>query len=183
MQRLAGLRGGGVSGGSALGRRLTQSGRASRDTEVTPNRKRTRKITVRDAEWKWIQSHHEQQRQGREAAEVVGDAGGFGSSGPGGGGLGAVRAALLSRPRSGAAPDVSAPPPPHTAATRLSGPRPHKLCGAVWSRGLQCVRWGCFSVTDTGWSEWGARAGIWVGQWRTGRGGAPRFGTTGLGRA
>ena len=32
------------------------------DTEVSPNRKRMRKITVCDTEWKWIRSHHERQR-------------------------------------------------------------------------------------------------------------------------
>lgn len=183
LPRLAGLRGGGVSGGGALGHLLTQSGRTSRDTEVTPNRKRTRKITVRDAEWERTQSHHEQQRQGREVAGAVGEAGGFGSSGLGDVGPGAVCAALFSGPHSAAAPDVAAPLHPHNAAARPSGPRPHKPCGAVWSRGLLCVGWGGFSVTDSGWSEWRARAGIWGSQWRAGGGGAPRLGTTGLGRA
>lgn len=80
----AASRGGGASGGSALGRRLTQSGRVSRDTEATPNRKRTKKITVRDAESKRTRSHHEQQRQGRGAAGAVGEAGWSGASRLGG---------------------------------------------------------------------------------------------------
>lgn len=97
---------------------------------------------------------------------------GSGRAGLGADGLGAVCAVLLSRPRSAAAPDVAAPSPTHRSRSAL---RPQKLCGAVWSSGLRCVRWGGFSVTDTGWSEWGARAGIWVGQWRADRGGAPRL--------
>lgn len=47
---------------------------------------------------------------------------GSGRVGPGGDGLGAVWAALLSRPRSGAAPDVSAPLP-HTPQ-QLGSPGP-----------------------------------------------------------
>ena len=57
------------------------------------------------------------------------------------------------------------------------GPFSLKLCGAVWS-----CRVGLgvgFVVIGVCRSKWGAGGEIWVGQWRTGRGGAPRSGTTG----
>lgn len=62
------------------------------------------------------------------------------------------------------------------------GPFPLKLCGAVWSRGLGLGgQWGGRRLVEMGIcrSKWGARGEIWVGQWRAGRGGAPRSGTTG----
>lgn len=52
-------------------RRVTLEDESARDTEVTTNRKRTKKITVRDAEPNRTRSHHEQQRQGRGTAEAV----------------------------------------------------------------------------------------------------------------
>ena len=57
---------------AALGRRVTLADRSSRDTEVTTNRKRTKKITVRDAEPSRTRIHHEQQRQGQGGAEAAG---------------------------------------------------------------------------------------------------------------
>lgn len=74
LQRLETRRRGGVSGGSGTRASVdARRGGPSRDTEVTPNRKRAKKITVRDAESNRTRRHHEQQRQGRGAAETIGE--------------------------------------------------------------------------------------------------------------
>lgn len=106
---------------------------------------------------------------------------GSGRAGPGSDRLGAVCAVLLSGPRSAAAPDEAAPSPTHRRRSALGAPE--TLWRSLEPRAPVCEVGGGFSVTDTGWSEWGARVGIWVGQWRADRGGAPRLGTTGLGGA
>lgn len=65
-------KGAGLPAAAAFGRGVTLEDKLARDTEVTTNRKRTKKITVRDAEPNRTRSHHEQQRQGQGWAEAVG---------------------------------------------------------------------------------------------------------------
>lgn len=151
---------------------------------MTTNRKRTKKITVRDAEPNRTRSHDEQQRQGQGAAEAVGGS----SVGPSdrawspgspNAKLGASCAALLGRLRSRGLSQTPSSSPNY-GCSLPPGPFPLKLCGAVWSCGLGSGGGGERLVTiGICRSKWGARAGIWVGQWRAGGGGAPRSGTTG----
>lgn len=135
-------KGAGFPAAAAFGRGVTLEDKSARDTEVTTNRKRTKKITVRDAEPNRTRSHHEQQRQGQGWAEADGGEVELpGASGPGAQGP-------LTPSLGQASPSSSAGCSPRgcagrlrhpqiTAARSLPGPFPLQLCGAVWRCGLE----------------------------------------------
>lgn len=91
--------------------------------------------------------------------------------------LGASRSALLGRLQFRGLRQTPSSSPNY-GCWLPPGPFPLKPCGAVWSRGLGGGG-GRLVTMGISRSKWGARAGIWVGQWRAGGGGAPRSGTTG----